>query len=235
MLRLAIVDDDSAYRLQIKEFIERYENEYNEKFSVKYFSCGMDFITDYRPLYDIVFLDIEMPLLDGMTVARKLREVDGDICIVFITNMRKYAIEGYEVNAVDFIVKPIKYYNFVDKLQKAIKFASAHKGKEVVIKNDDGIFCIAASKIYYIEKEKNYLIYHTERGDIRVRGTIEEAYDDIGGGSFVKCNRGCIVNMAQVDGITQNCVVINGTNLPLPRRKATEFKDVFLKYLRGKG
>ena len=83
MIRVAIVDDDEEYRLQEKDFINRYSKDTGEQFEIKTFNSGMDFISDYAPVFDIVFLDIEMPLLTGMETARRLRQIDDKICIVF--------------------------------------------------------------------------------------------------------------------------------------------------------
>ena len=85
MIRIAIVDDDARYRSEVEGYIARYGKETGEEFEVTCFESGMDFITEYKPINDIVFLDIEMPLIDGMSTARKLRLVDKEICIVFIT------------------------------------------------------------------------------------------------------------------------------------------------------
>lgn len=232
MISIAIVDDDEGYQSQIKEFIETYEKETGESFTVTVFNSGMDFVTDYKPLYDIAFLDIEMPLMDGMTTARKIRQVDNRICIVFVTRMAKYAIEGYEVNAVDFVVKPLKYYNFKDKLKKALKFVSSHAEKEVVIKSEGSYFRLPVSEIYYIEKDKNYLIYHTARGEIRERGSMEDAEKQLSESGFSLCNSGCIVNLRLIQQVTQTDVVINGERLPLSRRRIKEFKTDMLNFLR---
>lgn len=234
MIRLAIVDDDERYQSQVKEYISRFEKESGgETFDVKIFSDAMDFITDYKPVYDIVFLDIEMPLLDGMTAARRLRQLDKEICIVFVTNMQKYAIEGYEVNAVDFVVKPIKYFNFTDKLKKAMGFARIRRGKEIMVKSEDGFVCVPASGIDFVEKDKNYLVYHTDRGELRERGTIEEVFEKLEDSGFAKCNSGCIVNLRKVGRVTQSCVIVGGEMLPLSRRRAAEFKANMLNFMRG--
>lgn len=231
MIRIAIVDDDEKCRNQEKDFIERYGRETDEKFEITVFESGMDFITDYLAVFDIVFLDIEMPLLNGMATARKLRELDDKICIVFITHMAKYAIEGYAVNAIDFVVKPIKYFNFVDKLKKAICFVKSHVEKELVIKNDEDYFRVPVSQIYYVEKDKNYLIYNTARGKFRERGTIENAQKSLRDCGFSLCNSGCLVNLRLIQQVTQNCIFINGEQLPLSRRRLKDFKREMLSYL----
>ena len=221
MINIAVVDDDEEYRLQEREFIERFAKESGEKFDVKCFNSGMDFITDYKPVFDIVFLDIEMPLLSGMETARRLRREDDKVCIIFITKMSKYAIEGYEVNAIDFVVKPIKYFNYIDKLKK------------VIIKSDENYFRLPVSSIYYVIKDKNYLIYRTTKGDIRVRGTMKTVEDELSDSGFSVCNSGCIVNLKLIGQVTPNCVIINGEQIPLSRRRIKDFKKEMLSYLRG--
>lgn len=233
MIRVAIVDDDKMYQSQVKDFIEAYSKESGEEFSVTVFNCGMDFITDYKPVYDIAFLDIEMPLMDGMTTARKLRQVDNKICIVFITKMAKYAIEGYEVNAIDFVVKPIKYFNFRDKLKKAINHVESFNEENLVIKSDGVYFRIPLSQIYYIEKDKNYIVYNTAQGELRERRNMEDVAKQLEDSGFTLCNSGCIVNLRYIQQVTQTDVTVNNVQLPLSRRRIKDFKTDMLKYLRS--
>ena len=237
MIRVAIVDDDKSCRLEVKQFIERYEQELSgggEKlFEIELFETAMDFISDYKAVYDIAFLDIEMPLIDGMTAAKKLRLKDTDISLIFITKMPKYAIEGYDVEAVGFMVKPIKYCDFVDKIKKAIKLREHKKQESVVIKCDGELVKLPVSQIYYVEKNKNYLFYNTARGEFRRRGTLESAEKELSSFGFSLCNSGCLVNLGLVSKVTSTDVVINGVNLPLAFRRAKQFKTDMLKFLRG--
>lgn len=231
MVRVAIVDDDEACRNQEKEFIERYGKEGGEKFEVTLFESGIDFLTDYLAVFDIVFLDIEMPFLNGMDTAHKLRNLDDKICIIFITNVAKYAIEGYAVNAIDYVIKPIKYFNFIDKLKKALSSVRSHSEKEIVIKSDEDFFRLSVSQIYYVEKEKNYLVYNSVRGKFRERGTIESAQKNLAGSGFSMCNSGCLVNLRLIQQVTQNSIIINDEQLPLSRRRIKGFKEEMLSCL----
>ncbi len=233
MIRVALVDDDECYRLQEKEFIEVFAKESGEEFEITTFKSGMDFITDYKPVFDIAFLDIEMPLMDGMETARRLRQVDNRICIVFITKVAKYAIEGYEVNAIDYVVKPIKYLKFKDKLKKAVKYVVSNKEKELVIKSKGAYFRIPVSQIYYIEADKHYLVYNTSGGEIRERGNIEDALKQLSDSGFSLCNSGCIVNLKLIQQVTQTEIIINGISLPLSRRRIKDFRTDMLKFFRG--
>lgn len=233
MIRVAIVDDDKLYQSQVKDYIETYSKESGEEFTVTIFNSGMDFITDYKPVFDIAFLDVEMPLMDGMTTARKLRQVDNEICIVFITRMAKYAIEGYEVNAIDFVIKPIKYYNFTDKLKKAINLVNARSEKDILIKSEGSYFRIPLSQVYYVEKDKNYLIYYTAQGELKERRNMEDVAKELSSSGFSLCNSGCIVNLRYIQQVTQTDVTVNNVQLPLSRRRIKDFKTDMLKFLRN--
>lgn len=233
MMRIALVDDDKQYLVTAEKYIRLCEKESGDTFFIETFATGMDFITEYKPVYDIVFLDIDMPLIDGMTVARKLREIDEKIVIVFVTQMHRYAVEGYEVNAADFIVKPIRQFAFTDKLKKAISIAQANKEHEIIVRCDGSFVRLPTSRIDYIEKDKNYLIYHTSMGEFRERGTIDGIEEKLKKYGFSRCNSGCFVNIANVSKLSQSEVTVNGTVLSVSRSRIKELKqDVFLM-LRG--
>ena len=100
--------------------------------------------------------------MDGMTAARKLRKLDSGIAIVFVTNMAQYAIHGYEVDAIDFIVKPISYYVFKDKLEKSMRSLELNKDKTIIVHDNDSVMKIKVSQILYIEKNKNYDRYRKQ-------------------------------------------------------------------------
>ena len=232
MIRVALVDDDESCRLQEKEFINAFSKETGEDFEITEFKSGMDFITDYKPLFDIVFFDIEMPLLSGMETARRLRQVDSKICIIFITRVAKYAIEGYEVNAIDYVVKPIQYPRFKDKLKKAVRHVKSQQEREVMVKSKGVLVRIPVSKIYFIEADKHYLVYNTADGEYRERGNIESALKELSESGFSLCNSGCIVNLKLIQQVTQNEVIINGVTLPLSRRRIKDFRTDMLKFFR---
>ncbi len=179
MLRIALVDDDPSHLQLMKSYAERYSMQEHIQLSVKEFHNGLNFVEDYDGSFDVVFLDIEMPHLDGVEAAHRIRAVDQSVGIIFVTNMAQYAIRGYEVNAIDFIVKPVQYYVFTDKLKKAIQFSKINTEKEIVIDTGDAVIKLRASRLTYIEKDKNYLVYHTKEESFRVRGTITDAILDI--------------------------------------------------------
>lgn len=138
MLRVAIVEDEAECREVLRDMISRYAEEQQKQIRVQEFSDGSELVDNYKPDYDILLLDIEMPHLDGMKAAEKIRETDQDVVIVFITNMAQYAIKGYEVNALDFIIKPVNYSTFSMRFTRAIGRVKNREGRRVCLYLPDG-------------------------------------------------------------------------------------------------
>ena len=128
MIRVAIVEDEAEIREQLMGYVQRYTRQYGTAFEVKTFADGLEILEDYRPAYDLILLDIEMKHLDGMETARRIRELDPEVMLVFITNMAQYAIKGYAVGALDYVLKPVPYFAFSQQLQKAVNQLAAAPG-----------------------------------------------------------------------------------------------------------
>lgn len=233
MIRIGLVDDDLNHLELIKSFLDQYEKEKEIRFKIEEFHNGLNFVEDYKGDLDVVFLDIEMPHMDGMTAAKRIREIDSSLGIVFVTNMAQYAIHGYEVNAIDFIVKPVSYYVFTDKLEKAIHFSQKNTEKEYVIQTEDLIVRLNYSQILYVEKDKNYLMFHTDEGQYRTRGTMTALEEKLREEGFSKCISGCLVNLRHVTKMIKDIVWLKDTPLPISRQRKKEFKEDFMRYLGG--
>ena len=120
MLNIAIVEDEENYRNILYEYLKRYEQENNEEVQISVFADGDEIVENYSAKYDIILMDIEMQFMNGMDAAKKIRESDREVIIIFITNMVQYAIQGYEVDALDYVLKPISYFAFSQKILRAV-------------------------------------------------------------------------------------------------------------------
>lgn len=138
MVKIAVVEDNDAMRAQLCGFIAQYAQESGHQLDVTAFSDGAQLVEPYRPGFDIIFLDIEMPTLGGMPTAERIRRQDSDVVLVFVTNMAQYAIRGYEVDALDFVLKPVSYYQFSTKLERALQRIRRRRGGQVALQVSGG-------------------------------------------------------------------------------------------------
>ncbi len=233
MIRFAIVEDTQSDFDLLSGYMDRYAQENALQIQVTRFTNGLNFIEEYKPEFDIIFMDIEMPHLNGMDAAHRLREIDMNVAIIFVTNMMQYAIQGYEVNAIDFIVKPVTYFNFAQKLKKALVRIGRNEERTVVLKDEDHSVVVDVKDIYYVEKDKNYLVYHTAKGQFRERGTLQEALDSLADAGFSKCYTSVMVNLAHVAELGTDTLTVHGDVLPVSRRQKKDFMLDFTKYHRG--
>lgn len=233
MVRVGLVDDDREHTELLRAYLARYGQETDAQFQVEAFWDGLSFVEDYDGSLDIVFLDIEMPHMDGMTAARLIRERDASLAIVFITNMAQYAVHGYEVDAVDFMVKPVGYFNFARKLERAMRFLRRRTQRTILLTDEDGVVRLSASDVWYVEKDRDHLVYHTGQGVFRKRGTMKAEREVFQGLPFEECTSGCLVNLERVQRIGREHVYLKGERLPLSRRMKKDFTRNYIDYVGG--
>ena len=195
MIQVAIVEDDKNYAASLKKYILRYEEEQNIKFLVEWFEDGEDIAEEYKGHFDIILMDIEMQFMDGMSAAKKIREVDEEVIIMFITNSPQYAMQGYAVDALDYVLKPINYYAFSQRLTRALSKMKKQEETYLTLNYRGGVQKIRISDLYYVEVRDHDLIYHTKDGNLMIRGTMREAEENLKEESFFRCNKAYLVNL----------------------------------------
>ncbi len=233
MISIAIVEDEESCANTIKRHIENYSQKSGQTFKVFWFSDGLKFLIDYKANYDIIFMDIVMPNLDGIKTSKKLREIDQSVALIFITNMMQYAVKGYEVNALDFMVKPVKYYDFEMKLIKAINYIDKNYDDKITITMVDAKIKIRISDIYYIEVFNHKLIYHTENGKFETYGQLKKVEGLLAGKNFYRSNDCYLTNLRHVNEVYSDHIVVGKENIQISRRKKKEFMEQLTEYLSG--
>lgn len=233
MVKAVIVEDDAKAIEILSCFLKRFSEENQEVFSVSQFTNGRDFLDSYKGNVDIVFMDIQLPLLNGMEVAKRLRQHDPDVCIVFITNMAQYAIKGYEVAARDFILKPLQYVDFSYRMKKVISYCKSMDQKEIILKDKTGFRRIKLRDIYYVEIMSHTVTYHTANGDFSYRGSMKKTMEQLGGSKmFACCSQSYLVNLRHIDGLRNNTVYIHGCELRISRSKRESFMAQLMDYIK---
>jgi DNA-binding LytR/AlgR family response regulator len=230
MYQIAIVEDEEIYRQEIHRYVEQYGREHQLSFNVAEYDNGQAIVDDKDAHYHIVFFDIEMPGISGMEAAKILRQTDKDVVIVFITNMAQFAIEGYSVGALDFVLKPLDYYSFSFRMERALERVKTKETTQVVLSTAGGIKRLDSDDIYYIEIQNRMLHYHTKEGEVVVRGTMQSAEESLKDYHFTKCNHWYLVNLKYVSEIQEQLVFVADAKLEISRRNKTAFTKAVTDY-----
>lgn len=222
MYKFAIVEDNQDAADKLCAFLRRYEEEKGEVFEIKVFHDATNFLDGYRMVYDVVFMDIELPGINGMEAARKMRQMDQKVILVFVTNMASYAVKGYEVNATDYIVKPVHYGDFELKLNRILS-SYQEASEAILIMRQGGYMRLLLRRIRYIEVQGHKMLYHTEEGVVEGSGTLLETEEKLKDKGFLRCNKCYLVNQRHIIGINGYTLMLMGgeeIQISRPRKKA---------------
>lgn len=231
MIRIGVVDDQAESRALLIEYLARYEFEHGGQFVIEEFADGSELTAAYRPRFDIILLDVQMENLDGFATARLIREVDPGVILIFVTNMAQFAVKGYEVDALSYLLKPVPYFAFSQELKRSLArleresddFALLHMGGEVVR--------IDLSRVVYVESVKHRLTVHLLDEQLSLVGTLKDMAAQLEPRGFFRSNSFLLVNLRHVVGVrNQNSVMASGIELPISRARKKPFLEALTEY-----
>ena len=230
---VAIIDDTPQDAQRLETYLQRYSEEAGGEYQIVRYEDGAEFLECRDKNFDLIIMDIDMPGVNGLDAARRLRERGDETVLMFVTNMPQYALAGYEVEAVDYVLKPVSYQDFILKLRKARRYIQRDRDVQIALRTLNGIIPLNVSEILYVESSLHYLTYHLMDREIRVRGSMGEAERLLPAQQFTRCNSGYLVNLRHVEAIEREDVLVGGRRLKISRGKRLDFMDRFTRYLGG--
>lgn len=205
MRNIAIVEDEDTAAQRLEDYIRQYAAESGQEFHVTRFCDGEAFLQDYKCIFAVAFLDIQMPRKNGMEAAVELRRRDKNVSIVFITNLVQYTLRGYEVDAVSFLVKPVSYYDFSLKFKKALDIYIMNEDRSFTVNAPGGLCRISTDRLMYVEISNHRLCYHLIDDVIEMTGVLSGVEQELRAFGFLRCNKCYLVNpkfIVRVKGCT---------------------------------
>lgn len=233
LFSVAVIEDNDGEAEILSAALLRYEKESGSQVKIVHFNSAEKFLSNYKPVYDVVFMDIELGGMSGMEAACGLRRYDENVKLIFVTNMAQYALDGYKVGAMDYFLKPIAYFDLkmrMERMRRELELSVPF----VTVSIPGGVKKMPVSAINYIEVRNHNLTYHTDSGDFEVRSEslkkLEKALEQHG---FARCNASYLVNMSKCKEISGNTVSVADDDLQISRALYKEFTQKLLNKMGG--
>jgi DNA-binding LytR/AlgR family response regulator len=233
MIQVAVVEDDFAAQGLLWDYLRRYEAENHEAFEITLFRDGAEIIQQYQSRFDIILLDVQMETMDGFTAAKHIRALDERVILIFVTNMGQYAIKGYEVDALSYLLKPVPYFAFAREIKRSLQRLEKNKTRHLTLFNENGFVRLEMMKILYVERDRHRVLVYMEHQVHSAVGTIKDMETRLAGGHFFRCNSGYLVNLARVTEVKGGFVLVGKYRLPISRPKKKAFMTALTDYFGG--
>lgn len=225
MYYIAICDDEIEFVSELKGLLKRYSEETEIELMITEYRNGQELIDNYDTNTDLIFLDIQMNKMDGLTAAGKIRKIDSTVGLFFLTSLPQYVWKGYEYGAINYLLKPMKYGRLKMELDR---FFSRYQGREepyISFSNDNGKYKVLYKNLRYVETQKrNVLLHFDDQEQVIYKNMKEVALLLELQRQFVRCHASFIVNMAYVKSVENlEAVLTTGERVPISQPKRKEF------------
>lgn len=223
MLEIAIIEDEEKEAARLGGFLDRFSQETGVELRHSWYSGAAAFLAGYQCQYDLVLMDIRLPDMDGMKAAQKLRELDSAVVLVFVTSLAQYAVQGYSVDALDYILKPVNYSAFAMKMRRAVERCGRKREQWLLLNTNSGAIQLREFELCYVEIFDHHIRYHTQQANYDAYGTLKSVERSLPAHSFFRCNNQCIVNLRYVSRIDGSTVVVDGREFSISRMRKKAF------------
>lgn len=231
MIHIAICDDEKDFVAYLTDLLDRYAAETGEEIKVTAYYDGMELTEKYDTGIDLIFLDIQMRLMDGLRAAEHVRRMDEKVGIIFLTTLTQYGLEGYKYQAANYIIKPMKYVRLKAEMDQWLKRHRKDDSPSMVIANDSGKYKVFLKSLRYVETFNRNLLLHTEQENIICYKSMKEMERKLQDKGFVRCHTSYIVNLFYVKGIKKlDIELITGEIIPVSQPKRKEFMEQLADY-----
>lgn len=234
MIEIAICDDEEIIIERIADLIKKQ----NIDCHIESFQAGNELLAAKRR-FDLIFLDIQMDGINGMETAKAVREYDRKAVIVFVTAVKEYVFEAFDVGAFHYLLKPIEERKFAEVFENAAREIQERRIQKetpaLFFKTKNKSYTFNQSEIIFIESKNRKAAIHTVKNTLEVYAVMKELQKELGN-SFYRCHRGYLVNMAHIAEYSSDMIEMdNGERVYLAKEKYQEFVKAYMRYLRNGG
>ncbi|MBD5457603.1 MAG: response regulator transcription factor [Lachnospiraceae bacterium] len=237
-MNIAVCDDEKILREQLQELLRNQETSCRIE-SIDSFETGNGLLAA-KKRYDIIFLDIQMEGMNGIETARTLRKRNEDTVLIFVTGLKDYVFEAFDVAAFHYLLKPVQEEKFAEVFERAVAETEKSDQKEngtrqLLIRRRNRSIKLEKAHILYVESRQRKVLIHTMQELLEVYATMNGLEKELGE-QFYRCHRGYLVNLSCITGYTGDTITLcNGENIYLAREKYHEFVKLYMRYLRNGG
>ncbi|MCR5078579.1 MAG: LytTR family DNA-binding domain-containing protein [Bacilli bacterium] len=233
MFNVALIDDTLFDQEHLKSLLDEYEKSKGVDFAVYCFDSASNFFDKYHAQYDLVFMDIEMPSGEnGLEIAKRLLKDNPDIKLIFASSFVRYAIEGYQANAISFLSKPVERHSLFLALDRAIALIENGKNDKIMLSNKTGTKVFLLKDIIYFESFGHTCVCHSSDGaTFSCTNSIKDLEERFAEKNFFRVKSSYLINLAYVERIDVDTVTVKGEELTISRRIKKSFVDAFTRYI----
>lgn len=240
MLRIAVCDDENVQQELIASYVHDWAKRYDQVVEVTCFESALAFsfawedsLAKRREPFDVLLLDIQMEGQNGVELAHRLRKRDNRIQIVFITGLAEYMDEGYEVDALHYLVKPLRRNKLYRVLLRALERIQKPQ-HSILVESHAGMIRIPEGHIRIVEATQHKISVETAEGIFILKKSIAAIQKELSAEQFCRCHRSYIVNLAFVCQIHRNEAIMDGgRKIPISQSYCSEFNQAFIRYYTG--